>query len=799
MPRTWNEINEAMRQLEDRLDRGEISEKIFEMRYNHLQEELKHLQSGEDSSLISSATIDLNGVSQEIVQSTILNAIIDDILSTDETLPPIDQISHYHILNEVGRGSMGVVYKAEDINFKGERIVALKVLTEYLSKTPEVLQDFRKEFITASKLIHQNICGMYEFIEDKKTHQYCLVIEYLEGKTLNQLIKEKKKYKIEEALPIIKQIASGLDYAHSKNILHLDIKPANIMIDSKGNTKIMDFGIAQQICTDQSSVNLNSLFGTPMYVSPEQIQPGKDNAVRSYTDQWSLAIIVYEMLQGTPPFQGTNLPELTQRILTAKPAYIMGVPEHVQKALQKALSKDPRQRFITCTEFYEALNQKKPFRPVSQALVTQLNKNANNRLQNQLNLTMNRNNNNFTMIRNHNNQNALNLTMTRKPPLPSSSSKKTKKENKMLNIIILGILIILTVVLFIAISIQLSKRRLNNANVAETKSEEFVANNFQRTFQDNTYTELPEDLLSNCWDSSKELWDFTNPYWLALNKADKIKYSALYQKFYADLQALPIEKIFSRNGITLHMTLIPPGIFTMGSPEQEEGRSLDETEHIVTISKYFWMSIYEVTQEQYQKIMKNNPSRFKNAGQNAPVDNVDWKDAQIFCRKTSTELPTEAQWEYACRSGFNTMSYNGDFNIISNNNAPQLSEMAWYAGNSGVSYDGGHESSYWTSCEIQSLYSGTHVIGRKKPNSWGLYDMLGNVCEWCSDWYTEKIDLKPSTDPCVTVETSQHVRRGGSWSNMAKVCRAANRSRWDSKLNLDFTGFRVIIPENAKF
>ena len=797
MPRTWNEINEAMRQLEDRLDHGEISEKIFEMRYNHLQEELKHLQSGEDSSLISSATIDLNGVSQEIVQSTILNAIIDDILSTDETLPPIDQISHYHILNEVGRGSMGVVYKAEDINFKGERIVALKVLTEYLSKTPEVLQDFRKEFITASKLIHQNICGMYEFIEDKKTHQYCLVIEYLEGQTLSQLIKEKKKYKIEEALPIIKQIAAGLDYAHSKNILHLDIKPANIMIDSKGNTKIMDFGIAQQICTDQSSVNLNSLFGTPMYVSPEQIQPGKNNAVRSYTDQWSLAIIVYEMLQGTPPFQGTNLPELTQRILTAKPPYIMGIPEHVQKALQKALSKDPKQRFITCTEFYEALNQKKLFRPVSPALVTQLNKNANNKMQNQLNLTMSRNNN-LTMIRNKNNQNALNLTMTRKPPLPNALSKKTKKENKILNIIILGFLIAIIVVLFITISIQLTKRKYSK-NTTDKPKEEFIVSNYKRPIQDNTYTELPSDLLENCWNESKELWDFTNPHWLSLNTAQKIQYAALYQKFYADRQALPMEKIFSRNGIALHMTLIPPGIFTMGSPAQEEGHSSDETEHVVTISKYFWMSIYEVTQEQYQKIMGKNPARFKNAGNNAPIENVTWKDAYTFCRKTSTELPTEAQWEYACRSGFNTMSYNGDFNIISINNAPQLSEFAWYAGNSGVSYENGQESYGWADCEIPSSYSGTHIIGQKKPNSWGLYDMLGNVCEWCTDWYTEKLDLRPSTDPCITTETSQHVRRGGSWSNMARACRSANRSRWDSKINLDLTGFRVIIPENAKF
>ena len=183
------------------------------------------------------------------------------------------------------------------------------------------------------------------------------------------------------------------------------------------------------------------------------------------------------------------------------------------------------------------------------------------------------------------------------------------------------------------------------------------------------------------------------------------------------------------------------------------------------------MGVYEVTQEQYEAVMGTNPSMFK--GPENPVEQVSWNDAVEFCKKLSTKtgkmvrLPTEAQWEYACRAGSKTAFGYGDDADYSN-----LGDYAWYTNNS---------------------ESKTHPVGQKKPNAWGLYDMHGNVWEWCSDWHAESYANAKTTDPQGPGSGTHRVVRGGGWCNDPQGCRSAFRFRLTPDRRDYNIGFRVAV------
>jgi len=225
------------------------------------------------------------------------------------------------------------------------------------------------------------------------------------------------------------------------------------------------------------------------------------------------------------------------------------------------------------------------------------------------------------------------------------------------------------------------------------------------------------------------------------------------------------------NKVTMKLALIPAGKFMMGSPDGEQDRTKDEgPQREVTISKPFYMGIYHVTQEQYEQVMGKNPSKFKGA-QN-PVEMVSWDEAVEFCKKLSQKtgktvsLPTEAQWEYACRAGSKTRFSYGDDEDYS-----KLGDYAWYSKNS----DGK-----------------THAVGQKKPNAWGLYDMHGNVWGWCSDWYAS-YENAVTTNPTGPLHGSERAVRGGIWTCEPLVCRSAHRCGISPNSQQSSLGFRVSV------
>ena len=231
-------------------------------------------------------------------------------------------------------------------------------------------------------------------------------------------------------------------------------------------------------------------------------------------------------------------------------------------------------------------------------------------------------------------------------------------------------------------------------------------------------------------------------------------------------------------GVTMKLFRIPAGEFMMGSPQTEKDRSISEgPQHKVTISKPFYMGITEVTQEQYEAVMEQygavvekDPSKFR--GSKLPVETVSWNDAAAFCKALSKKtnkavrLPTEAEWEYACRAGTRTRFHFGD-------DEGKLGGYSWHRNNS---------------------EGKTHLVAQKKPNPWGLYDMYGNVYEWCSDWYSKDYHTGATAiDPQGPSSGTARVFRSASWQVGPGRHRSASRGSRTPHTRAEYIGFRVVV------
>ena len=269
---------------------------------------------------------------------------------------------------------------------------------------------------------------------------------------------------------------------------------------------------------------------------------------------------------------------------------------------------------------------------------------------------------------------------------------------------------------------------------------------------------------------------------------------------------------FTLGEVTQRLRWIPPGRFLMGSPEEEtrglakhdyerEWFEREHPQHTVFITQGFWLFDTPCTQALWEAVMGDNPSRFKSPRR--PVEQVSWDEAQTFLRRINARipglelaLPTEAQWEYACRAGKDTALYSGPIEILGERNAPALDAIAWYGGNSGVGFDleDGHDSSSWPEMQYTNPKSGSREVGQKRPTPWGLYDMLGNVWEWCADGkrtYSKETQL----DPIGPLEAgAARVVRGGSGDGFARFCRSACRGYYspgDRSYDIGFRCARV--------
>lgn len=261
------------------------------------------------------------------------------------------QWGRFQIIEERGRGGMAVVYKAYDTVLR--RTVALKVLLPLLAANKEFTRRFSREAITAANLKHQGIVVIHD-VGSYENFQY-IVMEYLEGPTLQQEIQEKGAMPITRVISILAQLAEALDYAHGQGLVHRDVKPANIIIGAQDRVTLTDFGLVKA-ATNTQITGEGAAIGTLKYISPEQAQ---GTEIDSRSDIYSLGVVVYEMLIGETPFAGTTPYRTLQQLIHESPPPLTQrspqIPAQVEQVVLQALAKEPGRRFSTAGRFAEAL------------------------------------------------------------------------------------------------------------------------------------------------------------------------------------------------------------------------------------------------------------------------------------------------------------------------------------------------------------------------------------------------------------------------------------------------------------
>jgi serine/threonine-protein kinase len=304
---------------------------------------------------LSGAAKDITSVRRDLVEtqiakkkleeyeSQVQRANFDDVKEYDPKTRHIIAAGRYEIRDILGRGGFGTVYFATDLR------TGRQVVIKRLAKGGEPLA-LLNESTVLRRLSHANIVALLDVIEEEGATE--LVMEYVEGRTLDQIIREHSPSELMPfLLRVLPQIASALDYAHGLRIMHLEVKPANIIVENDGTTKLIDFGIARMITGDRGT-----FAGTPLYMAPEQwTMAGQDGR----TDQYALGLVAYQLLTGRLPFDGHTMAEIGRKVLyEPPPSPLLFSPElgaRVEDIMRRVLSKNPAHRFSTCSEFAQAL------------------------------------------------------------------------------------------------------------------------------------------------------------------------------------------------------------------------------------------------------------------------------------------------------------------------------------------------------------------------------------------------------------------------------------------------------------
>ena len=634
----------------------------------------------------------------------------------------------YQLLEKVGAGGMGQVYKA--FHASTERIVAIKVILGKGKINPEVVKRFEREVKAAAKLVHANIITVFD--ADQADGRIFMVMEYIKGDDLGGILRKKGQLSVSEVVDYILQAAKGLKYAHDQGVIHRDIKPGNILVDSSGNVKIVDMGLAKlESKTDEESISMltasASIMGTVDFMSPEQGFSSKNVDARA--DIYSLGATLFFLLARKVMFPGDSAFE---KLLAHRESPIpslsnsrAGITPDLEIVFTKMVAKKVEDRYASMAEVISALSRievEGGVNPIGtkdlattnfergsypetidvEAVITNNGKEGNKETDKHIG---------------------------EKTLAYISSILQKTYTSKVLAAT--GIIVLVFLVLLL-----IMKPGKNSKEEVIPKPTNFL--------DLNPETESKAKLV-NLVDFNKEKRSKTQQMELVKN-----------------IGKLTEEQIDLGKGIKLEMVLIPSGKFM----RIDFGMGND---HEVTITKPFYIGKYEVTQEQWEEVMENNPSLVK--GEKLPMTNVSWNDCQGFIQKLNAKtngcyrLPTEAEWEYACRAGTTTAYSYGD----------NITKSDANYGPEGKSIE----------------------VGSYKANAFGLYDMHGNVLEWCQDWYGE-YPIGDSTDPKGPVTGKGRDLRGGSFYQEFWAARSCLRNFSFQSTRENHFGFRLAMTADVK-
>ena len=637
--------------------------------------------------------------------------------------PAFPTMPGYEILDELGRGGMGVVYKARQTGLN--RVVALKMILSAEHAGADEMKRFRIEAEAVAQLQHPNIVQVYEIGEHNGRPYFSM--EFVEGGSLQQRIGGKPQPP-KWCAAMAEKLALAMHAAHAQGIIHRDLKPANVLLCTAGvppavtpasrrhgtrleEPRIMDFGLAKRLKADESLTQSGAVMGTPQYMAPEQAS-GEARRVGPLADVYALGAILYTMLTGKPPFSADTAMAMLRKVLNEEPAPPTAlhkrIPPDIETICLKCLQKEPAKRYASANELAADLRRFLNGEPIVARASSPWEKAAK---------------------------------WARRSPTAAA---------------LIGVSALATVgVIGLLVRHDVQQRSANAELRAALDAIEQEKQRVKQAEDERRRANLELTKERRTPDEKeKEVRD-----------AERIKAQQRFKKALAAGKALELDL---GGGVKLEMMLIPAGKFIMGSPEMEKDRGLIETQHEATIGRPFYMGMYEVTQEQYEQVMGKNRSLFK-AAQN-PADSVPWDAADEYCRRLSgitrqtVRLPTEAEWEYACRAGtttrFNTGDGDGD-----------LDRAGWWQENS---------------------WNRPHPVGGKEANAWGLYDMHGNVREWCQDWYAE-YQKEAAADPFGPAHGTSKVLRGGWWGTYRWECRSAHREWHEGGGYRNEFGFRIVI------
>jgi formylglycine-generating enzyme required for sulfatase activity len=623
----------------------------------------------------------------------------------------------------LGSGGMGVVYLAHDTEL--DRPFALKVPHVGLDDDPSFHKRFLREARAAARFRHPNFCPIYD-VGEADGRRY-LAMAYIAGTTLSDLIRREAPLAPGRAAEIARTLARSMAEAHRQGIIHRDLKPANVLVEPGGTLVITDFGVARLTTPDASVLTqTGAVVGTPAYMAPEQVDGDPRDATPAI-DIYALGVILYELLTGSRPFEGTParvLAMIVHDTPAAPSSRRPGLDPTLDAICLRALARDPVDRYPSMDAFADALSG--PFSDPAESRADQVQVGTEQ----------------------------AQPSRAVAGPVPARKIIRDRRRGW-----VYGLACVMIVLAIVA----------------------WAAHDFRR---------------------------------LRLTRDER-----------STTESGPIT-----NSIGMKLVLIPAGEFLMGSADGDKkasskNASYDEyPQHRVRITKPFYLGATEVTRGQFRRFVDDAGYRteaerdgkgghgLNEAGEWAqgpkytwqnlgfeqtdehPVVNVSWNDAVAFCKWLSREegvtyrLPTEAEWEYACRAGTTTKYSSGD-------DPEGLAAVGNIA-------DGTAKAKYpdWTrAIAAQDGFIYTAPVGRYNPNAWGLFDMHGNVREWCSDGYApDYYKRSPLDDPQGAERAPDRVIRGGGWDNGPPAPRSASRGGSAPGFRHDGLGFRLARVQSVR-
>ncbi|MBO5017527.1 MAG: SUMF1/EgtB/PvdO family nonheme iron enzyme [Alistipes sp.] len=601
----------------------------------------------------------------------------------------------YRIIKTLGNGGFGITYLAEH-ELAGRNVCIKEFFPkEYYNRdddsrnvslgsngSAEIMGRFKEKFIkeakTIARLDHPNIIHIHDVFVENNTAYY--VMEYIEGESLGDVVRRCGPLAEKDAVEYIRAVASALDYIHQRRIMHLDIKPANVMLRKEDNRAILiDFGLSKQYDAEGNQTSSTPLGISAGYAPMEQYKQGGVQEFSPETDIYSLGAALYYLVTGNVP------PQAAVIVDSGIPALPAHLSSGVRNAIERSMEVQRRRRPHSVKEFLALLDgdgeatilpPQQPLTPPSEDTII------------------------TPPVKEQPKVEPRKAEQPKPTPTPTTPKKRSK-------------LWLWLLLLLIAVG-GFVGYMMSGGDEPEP-------------------TNYPE--LTNYTDYTETAY-----------------------------------------GVDMSMVWVEGGSFDMGS---NSGYDDERPVHRVTLAGY-WIGATEVTQAQWESVMgtdirqqrdKAGYSSLYGEGSNYPMYYVNYDEAKEFCRRLSERtgrtytLPTEAQWEYAARGGRDGVRDNYTYS-----GSNSIGSVAWYDGNSGNS---------------------TNPVGRKSPNQLGLYDMSGNLWEWCLDYY-RSYSSSSQTNPTGPSSGDSQVLRGGSWLNGGSRCRVPYRDYYNPSYRYYGLGFRVV-------